>query len=113
MQFSVMVIRMCALVWLFALVLTPPPLLAENSAAHRFCRMSWASQPDRMTACVNAQIAGAKSVVRWLDWAKKTNDPAAIHIISTFEACSQRWGPDYHQIAACLRAGTPLAPPDN
>lgn len=97
---------------LFALVIAAPaPGQAEESAAHVFCRMSWASQPDRLTACVNAQIAGAKSVVRWLDWAKRTNDPAALHIISTFEDCSARWAPDYQQIDACLRDGTPLSPP--
>ena len=86
-------------------------VLAEDSAAHAFCRMSWASQPDQLTDCVNAQIAGAKSVVRWLDWAKSSGDPAALHVISTFEACSERWSPDYQQIEACLRAGSPLSPP--
>ena len=96
-----------------ALALTPPAAaLAEDSAAHAFCRMSWASQPDQLTACVNAQIAGAKSVVRWLDWAKSSGDPAALHIISTFEECSERWNPDYQQIDACLRAGSPLSPPE-
>ncbi len=103
---------MRVLVGLFALILAlSPPAKAEESAAHAFCRMSWASQPDRMTSCVNAQIAGAKSVVRWLDWAKSSGDPAALHILATFEACSQRWSPDYEQIEACLRAGSPLAPP--
>jgi len=86
---------------------------AQTSTAHTLCRMSWASQPDKLSACVNAQIAGAKSVIRWLDWAKQSGDPAALHIISTFEACSERWNPDYQKIDECLRAGTPLAPPVN
>lgn len=106
-----MVIRVWAFIWLFAIALTPPPLAAEDSAAHSFCRMSWASQPDRLTQCVNAQIAGARSIVRWLDWAKRSNDPAAQYILSTFDACSQKWSPDYQQIDACLRAGSPLSPP--
>ena len=106
-----MVRSVCALLWLIATLLPPPPLAAEESAAHVFCRMSWGSQPDRMTACVNAQIAGARSVVRWLDWAKKSADPAAQFIITTFESCSERWAPDYQQIDACLRAGSPLSPP--
>ena len=110
-QFPGMVHHVWASLWLFAILLVSPPLAAEESAAHTFCRMSWASQPDRLTECVNDQIAGARSVVRWLDWAKRTNDPAAQHIISTFEACSQRWSPDYRQIDACLRAGSPLSPP--
>lgn len=93
------------------LMVLSSPAEAEDSAAHTFCRMSWASQPDRLTDCVNAQIAGAKSVVRWLDWAKSSGDPAALFIISTFEECSLRWTPDYQQIDACLRAGSPLSPP--
>ncbi len=100
---------LAGLVALYAVA--PSPGLAEESAAHAFCRMSWASQPDRLKRCVNAQISGAKSVVRWLDWAKTSGDPAALYIITTFEECQKRWSPDYQQIDACLRAGSPLAPP--
>lgn len=105
--------QVCALIWLFAFFSNSSPVAAEESTAHVFCRMSWASQPDQMTDCVNAQIDGARSVIRWLDWAKTSGDPAALHILSTFEACSLRWNPDYQQIDACLRAGSPLSPPEN
>ena len=84
---------------------------AQDSAAHSFCRMSWASQPAAMDQCVNAQIAGAQSVVRWLDWAKRSNDPAAVFILTTFEDCRLRWSPDYERIDACLKTGSPLSPP--
>lgn len=111
-QLSVMIQPVRVLISFFAFLwVIPAPAQAEDSAAHTFCRMSWASQPGRLTDCVNAQIAGAKSVVRWLDWAKSSGDPAALHILSTFEACSERWNPDYQQIDACLRAGSPLSPP--
>lgn len=104
---------LAGLMALFALFAgTPSTGLAQESAAHVFCRMSWASQPDQLSACIDAQIAGAKSVVRWLDWAKTSGDPAALFIIDTFETCQTRWSPDYQQIDACLRAGSPLSPPD-
>ncbi len=107
-MFQPVLVLICILAFL---TVPTSAVLAEDSAAHAFCRMSWASQPDQLTDCVNAQIAGAKSVVRWLDWAKSSGDPAALHVISTFEACSERWSPDYQQIEACLRAGSPLSPP--
>lgn len=104
--------KVAAAVLFAALVSTPSSGRAEDSAAHVFCHMNWASQPDKLTECVNAQIDGARSVIRWLDWAKQSSDPAALHIISTYEACSARWSPDFHLIETCLRAGTPLTPPE-
>jgi len=104
----------CKVVLAWALTLfaiSPSTGLTEESAAHVFCRMNWASQPDRLSECVKAQNAGATSIIRWLDWAKQSGDPAALHIISTYEHCNARWSPDFQLIEACLRAGSPLAPP--
>ncbi|MEL7464038.1 MAG: hypothetical protein AAFN79_08230 [Pseudomonadota bacterium] len=87
--------------------------LAETrSAAHQFCAMQWASDQARMTDCVGRQIDGARSIVRYLDWAKASPGPDGRHVVDTFEFCSNRWSPDFHRVDACLRARALIAPPE-
>lgn len=103
--------RCCVFLMLATFLVAPVFAAAQDSDAHRFCRMSWASEPAKLNACVQDQIAGAQAVIRWLDWAKTSADPAALFIISAFENCQDRWSPDYKLIEACLRAESPLTPP--
>lgn len=93
------------------LVAEPRPAEADESVAHRFCAMQWASDRTRMAECVAAQIAGAQVVVRYLDWAKASPGPDGQHVVGVFELCSDLWTPDYAMVAACLRARALIAPP--
>ena len=86
--------------------------VAEGSDAHRFCAMQWASDEPRRSECVRLQIAGAQSVVRYLDWAKASAGPDGRHVVGVFEFCRDRWSPDYHLVDACLRARALIAPPE-
>lgn len=85
---------------------------AQDSDAHRFCAMQWASDKERMSECVSRQIAGAQSVVRYLDWAKASPGPDGQHVVGVFEFCRDRWAPDYAMVDACLRARALIAPPN-
>lgn len=84
---------------------------AERSAAHDFCAMQWASEPAMLNQCVSRQIAGAQSVVRYLDWAKASPGPDGQHVVDTFELCRSKWAPDYYLVDNCLRARALIAPP--
>lgn len=84
---------------------------SQESDAHRFCAMQWASDEARLHECVGRQIAGAQIVVRYLDWAKVSAGPDGEHVIGMFEECRGLWAPDYHLVAECLRAGALIAPP--
>ena len=88
------------------------PLLAQESDAHRFCDMQWASEVEKRSACVRQQIAGAQNIVRYLDWAKVSPGPDGQHVVDTFELCQNRWAPDFHMVDQCLRARALIAPPE-
>ena len=82
-----------------------------RSAAHDFCGMQWASDTAKMNQCVSRQIAGAQSIVKYLDWAKASPGPDGQHVVDTFELCREKWAPDFYLVDNCLRARALIAPP--
>ncbi len=94
------------------LVLTPAGGVAEESSpAHEFCRMTSASDPVAFQTCVDQQILGAQSIVRYLKWAQSTGGPSGERVLRVLDFCRDRWIPDHQLIDNCLRARALIPPP--
>ena len=102
-------IRSCIFILLF--MAAAAPATAQQSDAHQFCAMQWASDEAKRSQCVRRQIEGAQSIVRYLDWAKASPGPDGQHVIGVFELCRGKWAPDYYLVDNCLRARALIRPP--
>ena len=83
----------------------------ESSPAHQFCQMTSASDPAGFQTCVNQQIQGAQSIVRYMKWSQETGGPAGERVLQVMEFCRDRWMPDHHMTDNCLRARALIPPP--
>lgn len=93
------VIAGIAVVLTFLAFALPAP--AQESPAHRFCRMTEGAGGADYEACVARQIAGARAVARRLSEVRADAVTGAA-LIDAYDRCRGLWSPDFALIEACL-----------
>lgn len=77
------------------------PVVAQESPAHKFCRMTEGDGGADYEACVARQIAGARSVAQRLSQVRADATTGAA-LIEAYDRCRGLWSPDFALIETCL-----------